>query len=78
MGRACAVLIACVALACDSPEAARSRGGGAGADPQNRPAVVQMHGGSRQYWDTPVRIPDEAGAPSLEPARHAQAGGRSQ
>lgn len=79
MGRACAVLLACLVLAgCDSPEAARSRGGGPGADSQNRPAVVQMHGGSRPYWDTPVRIPDEAGAPSLEPARHAQDGGRSQ
>lgn len=76
--RACAVLAACAACAgCDSPEATRSRGGGPGADLQNRPAVVLMHGGSQQYWDTPVLIPEEAGAPSLEPARHAQRAGRT-
>ena len=78
MSRACGVLVACLALGgCDSPEAARSRGGGPGADPQNRPAVVLMHGGSQQYWATPVLIPEEAGAPPLEPARHAQTAGRT-
>ena len=58
---ACALLLACAVVAgCDSPEATRSRGGGPGADPQNRPAVVEMHAGSRQYFDTPVLIPEAA------------------
>ena len=65
------VLAACIAVAgCASPEAARTRGGGRGADRGNRPANVKMHEGSRQYWETPVLIPGES--MSLEPARHAQ------
>jgi hypothetical protein len=65
------VSIACAALAgCVSPEATRTRGGGPGADPGNRPAVVRMHEGSRQYWQTPVVVPGEH--VPLEPARHAQ------
>jgi hypothetical protein len=45
---------------CASPEAVRQRGGGAGADPGNRPAgLVEMHGGSRQYWKTPIHIEGE-------------------
>jgi hypothetical protein len=65
------VLLPLAAAACDSPEASRTRGGGAGADVGNRPAGgVQMHGGSNQFWRTPERIPVEG--PSLEPARQAQ------
>ncbi len=69
---ACGALIAaCIALAgCESPEAARTRGGGPGGDTGNRPANVKMHEGSRQYWETPVVIPGESA--SLEPARQAQ------
>ena len=78
MRRACAVLVACAALGCDSPEAARSRGGGPGADQQNRPEVVLMHGGSQPFWETPVLIPGDAGAPSLEPALHARDAPRPQ
>lgn len=55
---------------CTSPEAARTRGGGPGADRGNRQAIVKMHEGSSPYWKTPVVIPSQ-GAP-LEPARHAQ------
>lgn len=55
---------------CESPEAARTRGGSRGGDTGNRPANVKMHEGSRPYWDTPVIIPGES-AP-LDPARHAQ------
>lgn len=67
--------IAAAAAACDSPEASRTRGGGAGADVGNRPANgVEMHGGSNQFWRTPERIPVEG--PPLEPARHAQERGR--
>lgn len=58
-----------LAAAC-SPEAVRTRGGGPGADPGNRPPVVAMHEGSDQYWRTPVRIGVEH--PPLDPARHAR------
>lgn len=55
---------------CTSPEATRQRGGGPGADIGNRPAQVLMHEGSRQYWETPVRIPSEG--PPLAPSEHAR------
>ena len=65
------LVFGCAAVtACDSPEAKRTRGGGPGADPGNRPENVKMHEGSHQYWQTPDRISREH--PSLEPARHAQ------
>jgi hypothetical protein len=57
-------------LACQSPEARRTRGGGPGADPGNRPATVKMHEGSRPYWKTPVDVPGQA--VPLDAARHAQ------
>lgn len=61
----------CLTLAgCESPEAARTRGGGPGADTGNRPATVRMHEGSRQYWETPVVIPGEP--MPLESGRQAQ------
>ena len=59
-----------VFTACVSPESTRVRGGGPGADPQNRPAEVKMHEGSRPYWETPLLIDDEY--PELEPAQHAR------
>lgn len=59
-----------VVTGCTSPEATRQRGGGPGGDPGNRPAQVLMHEGSRQYWETPVRIPSEA--PSLAPSEQAR------
>jgi hypothetical protein len=55
---------------CSSPEAARTRGGGPGADVGNRPAAVKMHEGSRQYWKTPQRIGVES--PPLESAQQAR------
>ena len=62
-------------VGCHSPEASRTRGGGAGADIGNRPAKsVRMHEGSNQFWRTPDRIPVEG--PSLESARHAQQSSR--
>ena len=65
------LLAACIGVAgCQSPEAVRTRGGGPGADRGNRPAIVKMHEGSRQFWQTPVVIPGES--VSLEPARQAQ------
>jgi hypothetical protein len=69
------LLLSLAAAGCDSPEASRTRGGGAGADIGNRPAGdVQMHGGSDQFWRTPDRIPVEG--PPLEPARQAQQSSR--
>ena len=45
---------------CGSPEATRTRGGGPGGDSGNRPAIVKMHEGSRQFWETPVLIPGDS------------------
>ena len=62
----------CIAVSgCASPEAARSRGGGAGGDIGNRPQNVKMHEGSLPFWRTPDRIGDTE-HPPLEPARQAQ------
>ena len=69
--RTTAFLVACTALGgCTSPEATRSRGGGPGGDPQNRPKEVRMHEGSRQYWETPREI--DVQHPPLDAAGHAQ------
>lgn len=55
--RALAVSMAALLVAaCGSPEAARMRGGGPGADVGNRPAIVQMHEGSRPFLGTPRRL----------------------
>jgi hypothetical protein len=51
------LLIAFTALsACASPEARRTWGGGPGADVGNRTKVVEMHGGSLPFWETPEII----------------------
>jgi hypothetical protein len=49
------LLVSPLAAACVSPEATRQRSGGAGADPGNRTAVVEMHEGSRPFHETPRR-----------------------
>lgn len=41
--------------ACDSPEASRGRGTGAGGDVGNR-GRVELHGGSQIYYGTPVVV----------------------
>ncbi len=53
MRRFAGVLLLLAVAACDSPEAARARGGGSGADTGNRSSVVLMHEGSRPYFKTP-------------------------
>jgi hypothetical protein len=69
--RLLAVLVAAVAVtACESPEAARTRGGGPGGDVGNRPQHVKMHEGSQPFWKTPDRITSEH--PPLDSARQAQ------
>ena len=71
MKRALWIVLAGAAITgCTSPEANRQRGGGPGADPNNRPALVKMHEGSRQYHETPVRIPVD-GTP-LAPSEQAR------
>jgi len=42
---------------CTSPEASRTRGGGAGGDVGNRDAVVDIHAGAQPYYHTPCRLP---------------------
>jgi hypothetical protein len=47
------LLVAAVALGCTSPEAKRTRGGGAGADVGNHPrGAVQLHAGNKIYYGT--------------------------
>ena len=65
-----ALLAALLCLAgCVSPEAARTRGGGPGADVGNRDKIVRMHEGARPFEDTPKIIP--AKHPPLDPATQA-------
>jgi hypothetical protein len=52
-----AAAAAAAAAACGSPEAARTRGGGPGADPGNRGRPVRMHDGSEPYHATPCLLP---------------------
>jgi hypothetical protein len=55
--------------ACTSPETARTRGGGPGADSGNRAKFVQMHEGSKQFDKTPKIIPTKH--PPLNASSHA-------
>jgi hypothetical protein len=57
------LLVLAAAAACTSPEATRMRGGGPGADPGNRTAVVEMHEGSKPYHDTPRLVGEATGQP---------------
>jgi hypothetical protein len=59
MSGALTVAIVLVVSACDSPEADRARGGARGADVNNRSGVVEIHAGSRMYYDTPCLMPDD-------------------
>jgi hypothetical protein len=54
---------------CTSPETRRTRGGGPGADVGNRGEIVEMHEGSKPFYETPKIIPTEH--PSLAPADQA-------
>ena len=61
-------ILAVTIASCDSPEADRVRGGGGrGADVGNRDPIVQMHGGSKMYYDTPCLMPDDecSGPPAV-------------
>lgn len=54
---------------CTSPETARVRGGGPGADVGNRGEIVRMHEGAQPFENTPRLIP--VNHPPLEPASQA-------
>jgi hypothetical protein len=56
-------------VGCASPETARTRGGGPGADVGNRSKFVEMHEGSQPFWKTPKIIPTKH--PPLDPANQA-------
>ena len=60
----------CLALVgCTSPEATRARGTGPGADVGNRSEIVEMHEGSKPFYETPSIIPTTH--PPLAPADQA-------
>jgi hypothetical protein len=63
-----AILVLCLG-GCTSPETARSRGSGPGADVGNRGQFIQMHEGSRPFEKTPKIIP--AQGPPLVSASQA-------
>jgi hypothetical protein len=63
------LLLMLSAAGCESPEVARTRGGGPGADMGNRSKIVRMHEGSKPYYETPQIIPGQH-AP-VEGAQHA-------
>lgn len=51
--------------ACASPEAARNRGGGPGADVGNRRVPVEIHAGAKPFYRTPcVTDPVKCTGPS--------------
>jgi hypothetical protein len=54
------VVILLTLAGCRSPEAMRTRGGGPGADVRNRDPVVEMHAGSRMYYETPCLLPNDS------------------
>jgi hypothetical protein len=66
-----AIAAALAVAACESPEARRGRGSGPGADVGNRGPTVQMHEGSRPYWETP-RLLGDRGMADLSPAQQAR------
>jgi hypothetical protein len=56
MNRARRLVLLLIGLAaCASPEAARVRGGGPGADLGNHGAVTRVHAGAKMYYKTPCR-----------------------
>lgn len=67
-----AIALAGALAACTSPEANRVRGGGPGADVGNRDRPMEMHAGSKPYWQTPKLIPSQS--PPLQSAQQARTG----
>jgi len=63
------IALLCFLAGCTSPEMARTRGGGPGADVGNRAKFVQMHEGSKPFERTPKIISTKH--PPLGPASQA-------
>jgi hypothetical protein len=60
----CVLAMTVLFLACASPEARRTRGGGPGADVGNRGSPVELHAGAQPYHQTPcVTDPVECNGP---------------
>jgi hypothetical protein len=56
--------MAVLMVACASPERARTRGGGLGADTGNRDRMVRMHEGAQPYHDNRCAMrPKECNGP---------------
>jgi hypothetical protein len=66
--------LAVALVACYSPEASRTRGGGPGGDTGNRPDIVRMHEGSRPYHEVDGQVP--GGLSAVETASQARGFGR--
>ncbi|HYT82197.1 MAG TPA: hypothetical protein VEK86_02010 [Gemmatimonadales bacterium] len=49
------LLLLGLAACATSPEAARTRGGGPGADPGNHDRITAVHAGAKMYYRTPCR-----------------------
>lgn len=47
------LVVVLAATACASPEATRTRGGGSGADIGNHDPVLDIHGTTNPYYETP-------------------------
>jgi hypothetical protein len=65
------IAVAAALGACASPEAERVRGGGPGADVQNRDGELEMHAGSEIYYQTPclTTLPECTGPMPLNTAK---------
>jgi hypothetical protein len=63
------IAVCCCLGGCASPETARTRGDGPGADVGNRTKIVEMHEGSKPFDKTPRLIP--AQPPALTTASQA-------
>jgi len=60
----CVLAMTGLLVACASPEATRTRGGGPGADVKNWGQPVEIHAGARPYYKTPcVMEPVECTGP---------------
>jgi len=65
-------LAAAVAVACTSPESARTRGGGRGADVGNHPhGPIEIHAGAEIYHGTPTQGPGIGQRRFIGPAAEA-------
>jgi hypothetical protein len=67
------LVLVCGLGACSSPEASRTRGGGAGGDVGNRAATVEIHAGAQPYYHTPCQLPVDCHSIAATPGTARQA-----